>query len=229
MARTPKTIKQTMEHRKQAQTDGIERRYVTDGLEYRAGDSSTGTLRGYALRFGSVYDMGWFTEEVDRRALDNADLTDVRVLLNHDANNILGRTAAGTATVGIDDNGLWYEVQLPDSPNGQNARVAIERGDITQSSWGFMLRSTKEGNGDRWEKRNGKEHRVLTDVRTVYDASPVTFPANPDTTIAKRSLEAIQQAETEAQQRSRGQAEFETLIDIALMERQRHNHIIKTK
>lgn len=38
--------------------------------------------------------------------------------------------------------------------------------------------------------RNGKEHRILTDVETVFDASPVTFPANPDTTVAKRSFDA---------------------------------------
>ena len=187
----------TTEHRKQPENNGIERRYLTDGMEWRAAENGKGgTLRGYALRFGSIYDMGWFTEEVDRRALDNADMNDVRVLLNHDPNQILGRTAAGTAKVGVDASGLWYEVQLPESPNGENARVAVQRGDITQSSWGFSLRSSKDGNGDRWEKRDGKEHRVLTDIRTVYDASPVTFPANPDTTVAKRSLEQFEAAQT---------------------------------
>ena len=211
-----------MEHRKQAPetAETIERRYATDGVEYRAADNG-GTLRGYALRFGSVYDMGWFTEEVDRRALDNADMGDVRILLNHDPNQILGRTAAGTAKVGIDEQGLWYEVQLPDSPNGQNARVAVSRGDITQSSWGFMLRSTNGSNGDRWEKRNGKEHRVLTDIKTVFDASPVTFPANPDTTVAKRSLEQFtaDRGPTEeqlAQQREQDN-DIKTQIEVALL------------
>lgn len=200
-----------MEHRKQAEQPQIERRYYTaTDSEFRASDDGkTGTLRGYALRFGSVYDMGWFTEEVDRRALDNADMNDVRVLLNHDPNQILGRTVAGTAKVGVDEKGLWYEVQLPESPNGENARVAIQRGDITQSSWGFVLNYTKESNGDRWEKRDGKEHRILTDVRMVYDASPVTFPANPDTSVAKRSLETIKQAEQQtAQQIAQIEAEI---------------------
>lgn len=170
----------------------MERRFVaTSGLEIRAAEdgSQTNTLRGYALRFGSVYDMGWFTEEVAPTALDRANMNDVRVLLNHDPNNILGRTAASTARVGVDNVGMWYEVDLPDSPNGQNARVAVQRGDITQSSWGFSLRKDETGRriGDKWEMRGGKEHRILTDVDIVFDASPVTFPANPDTTIAKRS------------------------------------------
>lgn len=136
--------------------------------------------------------MGWFTEEVSPSALNNANISDVRVLLNHDPNNILGRTKAGTARVGVDGVGLWYEVDLPNSPNGQNARVAIERGDISQSSWGFSLRRDDTGRnvGNVWEMRNGKEHRILTDVETVFDASPVTFPANPDTTVAKRSFDA---------------------------------------
>lgn len=211
----------TTEHRKQPESNGIERRYLADGMEWRADENGKGgTLRGYALRFGSIYDMGWFTEEVDSRALDNADMNDVRVLLNHDPNQILGRTSAGTAKVGVDASGLWYEVQLPESPNGENARVAVQRGDITQSSWGFSLRSSKDGNGDRWEKRDGKEHRVLTDIRTVYDASPVTFPANPDTTVAKRSLEQFEAAqgptaeEIEAENRA-----TELEIEIALLER----------
>lgn len=186
-----------MEHRKQAPQNSVdnavERRFAQAGLEIRNNEGGqTATLKGYALRFGSVYDMGWFTEEVSPTALQNANMSDVRVLLNHDPNNILGRTAAGTARVGVDNVGMWYEVDLPDSPNGQNARVAVQRQDITQSSWGFSLRTDDTGRrtGDKWEMRNGKEHRILTDVATVFDASPVTYPANPDTTIAKRSRDA---------------------------------------
>lgn len=216
-----------VEQRKHTAGGDIERRYFTEGIEYRAKEDGTGgILRGYALKFGSVYDMGWFTEEVDRRALENADMSDVRVLLNHDPNMILGRTAAKTARVGVDKTGLWYEVELPDSPNGQNARVAIERGDITQSSWGFMLRYTKESNGDRWEKRDGKEHRVLTDVKMVFDASPVTFPANPDTTVAKRNFDIQSQIE---ETEIRDIKDIETQIEVALLERQFSEHLFKTR
>lgn len=183
-----------MEHHKlQPQADSVERRFAQAGLELRNSESGIAMLRGYALRFNSTYDMGWFTEEVDRRALDGADMTDVRILFNHDPNQILGRTAAQTARVGVDENGMWYEVDLPDSPNGENARAAIERGDVTQSSWGFSLLRDKEGRsiGDKWEVRDGKKHRTLTLIDTVFDASPVVYPANPDTTIAKRSFDAV--------------------------------------
>jgi len=185
-----------MEQRKQETKEsqaqpGIERRFFKSAFEIRQEEGKTPALRGYALRFGSTYDMGWYTESVDRDALSKADMSDVRILLNHDPNLILGRTTAGTARVGVDDVGMWYEVDLPGSPNGENARVAVERGDIDQSSWGFRFRTDSTGRriGDKWDMRNGKEHRTITDVATVFDASPVTFPANPDTSVAKRSFE----------------------------------------
>lgn len=162
-----------------------ERAYCT-GLEVRAAQNEGApiVLRGYAAKFDSVYSMGWYTEEVARTAFDNADMTDVRVLFNHDSNQILGRTKSGTARVGVDDTGLWYEVDLPDSATA--LREAILRGDVDQSSWGFMLRYSQDSEGEEWSRRNGKAHRVLLDVATVFDASPVTFPANPDTSVHKR-------------------------------------------
>jgi HK97 family phage prohead protease len=202
-----------MEHHKQAESGQIERRYFTGDAEFKSAPDGAGVLRGYALRFGVSYDMGWFTEEVDRRALDNAEMSDVRVLFNHDPNQILGRTKSGTARIGVDEKGLWYEVDLPNSPNGENARVAISRGDVTQSSWGFTLSE----NGDKWEKRNGKNYRVLTNVKTVFDASPVVFPANPDTSVAKRSFDVLANAEQETEKAQADAIQLE--IEAAILER----------
>lgn len=199
----------------------IERRSVFDGVEIRKSDNGA-TLRGYAARFNSVYSMGWFTEEVHRDAFKNADMTDVRVLFNHNPDNILGRTKSGTARVGVDNNGLWYEVELPKS--AESVREAIERGDITQSSWGFMLRYTDQTNGDKWEKRDGKDHRILMDVKEVFDTSLVTFPANPDTSIAKRSFDAAHEetihppAEAEVVEEIPADDGLELEIEIALLE-----------
>lgn len=197
-----------MENRKQATNNEAERRAFTSDFVVRNLTSKDGekyAIRGYAARFGSVYDMGWFTEEVGRDAFKNADMSDVRILFNHDPNQILGRTKNGTARVGVDNEGLWYEVDLPAS--AENVREAVERGDIDQSSWGFYLKK------DSWTKRDGsdKQHRVLEQVEVVFDASPVTFPANPDTTVAKRSLEMVQNTEAEKINR---QKELEAEIGI---------------
>jgi HK97 family phage prohead protease len=160
-------------------------------IELRQSESGKDTVFGYALKFGVPYDMGWFTEEIQRGALDGADLSDVRILFNHDQNLILGRTKAGTAKVGIDEVGMWYMAELPDSPTGQNVKEALRRGDVDQSSWAFSISTDESGRskGDKWMNKDGKDYRVITSVRAVYDASPVTYPANPDTTAAKRSKE----------------------------------------
>lgn len=180
---------ETQEQRKQA--NNTELRSCVGAIELRQSDSGKDTVFGYALKFGVPYDMGWFTEEIQRGALDGADLSDVRILFNHDQNLILGRTKAGTAKIGIDEVGMWYIAELPDSPTGQNVKEALKRGDIDQSSWAFSISTDETGRskGDKWMNKDGKDYRVITSVRAVYDASPVTYPANPDTTAAKRSKE----------------------------------------
>jgi HK97 family phage prohead protease len=169
----------------------IERRAVGELVEVRATDTGGKKLRGYALKWNTRYNMGWFTEEIDRDALNESDLTDVRALLNHDANIVLGRTTSGTLRLLSDDTGLMYEVDLPDTQAARDLAVSIERGDISQSSWGFMLRVDQNDNGDEWRRENGKDHRVIKRVGRVFDVSAVTFPANPDTSVAKRSIDAI--------------------------------------
>jgi phage head maturation protease len=66
----------------------------------------------------------------------------------------------------------------------------LERGDITQASWAFDINM----NGDKWvyDQEKRRDVRTITNVRNVYDASPVTHPANPDTSVAARSLECGQ-------------------------------------
>lgn len=177
------------------QLPDIERRAVGELVEVRATDAGGKKLRGYALKWNTRYNMGWFTEEIHRDALNEADTSDVRALLNHDANIVLGRTTSGTLRLMSDDTGLMYEVDLPDTQAARDLAVSIERGDISQSSWGFMLRVDADDNGDEWRRENGKDHRVIKRVGRVFDVSAVTFPANPDTSVAKRSLEHFSEAD----------------------------------
>lgn len=212
-----------MEHRKQA--DNIERRAYAEGVEVRAKDGGGSVIRGYAARFGSAYPMwerniGTFYEEVGRDAFRSADLTDVRVLFNHDPNQILGRTKSGTARVGVDENGLWYEADLPES--AVSLREAVARGDIDQSSWGFSLSSD---GGDTWEVRAGKKYRTLSRVAVVFDASPVTFPANPDTTVAKRSFDLAATGEQRASAAEEGSM-LQYLIDNSAWALTRSNDMV---
>jgi HK97 family phage prohead protease len=214
-----------MEHRKQ-ENNSIERRFLS-GSEVRMVGENSRTIRGYAATFGKSYNMGWFDEELSADALRNADMTDVRALDNHMPDRILGRSKAGTVRVGVDQIGIWYEADLPNTSVGNDMLENIRVGNVDQSSWGFRLRNTKETRGDKWELRNGRDYRILTDVEVVFDVSPVTFPANPDTSVAKRSLEECREDEVQdeaaeslvAQQAETQAAEsLETELQVALLE-----------
>lgn len=170
--------------------DGYEVRF-RPFAEFRAEGDEGGeamTIIGHASTFDDPYDLGPFEEQVASTAFDRAIRDDdVRALYNHDPNHVLGRTKSGTLRLSKDDVGLVSEIDLPASAT--NVREAIRRGDVDQMS--FAFRVTKES----WEERDDdKPLRTLEEVE-LWDVSPVTFPANPNTDVGMRSL---QSARTEA-------------------------------
>ena len=151
-------------------------------------DLSIGTVTGYAALYDDPIDMlGMWRERIMSgafsRALDGGQERDVVGLWNHDMNFPLGRQGS-TLRLASDDKGLRYTVQLPPSPAGEIVRTAIERGDVTGSSIGFIVRAD-----DVTERDEPMPLRTITDV-TLIDVSPVTMPANDRTTAELRSMQA---------------------------------------
>lgn len=143
------------------------------------------TVAGYAALYNSrSEEMFGFVEQIEPGAFDAADVTDVRALFNHDPNMLLARTTSGTLRLSTDDKGLRYEFELPDTTAGRDLRELLRRGDVSQSSFGFTIEE------DEWEERAGmKPLRKIKKVKRLFDVSPVTYPAYPDTQVALRSLE----------------------------------------
>lgn len=148
-------------------------------------EEDEGTLVGYPAVFNKLSeDLGGFREKIApgtfKKSLKEAD---VRALFNHDSNMVLGRTSAETLTLKEDAEGLWMENIPPDTQWARDLLISVERGDITQMSFGFRTII------DEWEeKKDGSVIRTLKEVELV-DVSPVTFPAYPDTSVALRSME----------------------------------------
>lgn len=168
----------------------IERR-VFDASELRVerrGEGDAPTIVGYAALFDTLSEnLGGFREKIDRGAFAKSLQGDVRALINHDANLVLGRTNAGTLRLTEDERGLSIEIDPPDTTFAKDLMTTIERGDISQQSFGF--RTIK----DAWETvEEGPDIRTLVEVE-LFDIGPVTFPAYPDTAVAVRSLEAWQE------------------------------------
>lgn len=147
-------------------------------------------IYGYAAVFNSKSELlfGMFEEYIDLRAFDNVLTQDVRALFNHDANLLLGRTQSGTLKLSVDEIGLKYEIDVPDTQLGRDLLVQLERGDITGSSFGFEL----EENGDVWDEKATPIKRTLLNVKRLIDVGPVVWPAYPETSAGIRSAENIE-------------------------------------
>ena len=162
----------------------MERRsFEWDDIEIREdGDGKEPVLRGYVARFNDLSDdLGGFVEKIQRGAFQKTinDQADVRFLLNHDPNIILGRTRAGTLEIRERTGGLWIENTLPDTQQARDITVSVKRGDITQGSFGFKTVN------DKWDEEAEPIVRTLQEVK-LFDVSLVTFPAYPDTSVSAR-------------------------------------------
>jgi HK97 family phage prohead protease len=164
----------------------IERRVYK--AEFRKVDTEQPKIIGYGAVFNSMSeDLGGFQEVIMPGAFSDTLTEDVRALMNHDANLILGRTVAGTLKLAEDNIGLLYEIDPPETSYAKDLLLSIQRGDIDQSSFGFQVLE------ESWKPpsdTNPLPIRVLHRVK-LFDVSPVTFPAYPTTTVAARTLEYV--------------------------------------
>lgn len=175
--------------------------------EEQKNDKTMGVLHGKPIVFESKTDLTWFSEVIERGALDNTDLKDVRFLVNHDISKIpLARSRNNnensTMQLMVNDEGMAIRVDL-DIENNSEARnlySAVERGDISGMS--FMMQVA----ADDWEGLDTDyPTRHITDIARVVEVSAVTFPAYDATEITARdksALDSARQALESAQEKS---------------------------
>jgi len=179
-------------------------------FEVRAEETESGNIiTGRPIVYDSRTDMGFFDEVIERGALANTDLTDVRFLVNHDISKIpLARSRRNngnsTMQLSVDDFGMSIRVTL-DTENNSEARAlysAVQRGDISGMSFMFSI------NGQEWENlESDHPTRRIKEIGSVVEVSAVTFPAYESTEINARGKEALESArqavETARQQRAK--------------------------
>lgn len=174
-----------------------ETRRLSHPIEVRAmkeGDTEGRTVFGYAAKFNSMsQNLGskeyQFYEIILPGAFDDVLDNDVRALFNHESELILARTKSGTLEIGVDETGLWYQFDAPDTQAGNDLLVSLRRGDIDQSSFQFIV--GKDGQSFV-EQKDGDGPTILTrtisKVSELLDVSPVTYPAYEDTQVDCRSI-----------------------------------------
>ncbi|WP_285613983.1 HK97 family phage prohead protease [Pseudobacillus badius] len=160
-------------------------------LEVRDGEEDSMTVAGYAVKWEmKSHPMGWdsFREQFKRGAFTESLGKDNQFALwSHDTRTILGSKENGTLRLYEDDIGLRFELDLPDTPNGQNAFGAIKRGDVKGVSFGFRAKKQE------WDERDPENIiRTITQA-DLFEISPVAFPAYPDSGVAARSSDPYQE------------------------------------
>jgi HK97 family phage prohead protease len=167
-------------------TDGRETRANLAGIEIRAAsaESEARTVVGYAAVFNSETDIcGYWTEVVAPGAFaQSLRENDVVALYSHDTGRVIGRMSAKTLRVAEDDKGLKVEIDLPDTTDGRDLAVLIERGDITGFSFGFCTRKQE------WDETVNPPKRTLLEVDLI-EVTVTAFPQYDDTEIGLRDLE----------------------------------------
>lgn len=157
--------------------EGAEVRSRKEIIEKRAYDGELKALEGrmvegYASVFNSMSeDLGGFREIILPGAFSDVLDNDVRALYNHDSNYLLARTTSGTLELKEDDKGLYYRFEMPNTSYGNDMLELFRRGDLSQSSFGFTVEK------DSWRMENGQNIRYIEKVNSLFDVSPVVYPA----------------------------------------------------
>src|SRR6266700_2864691 len=139
-------------------TNTLERRTITAEVRASRADGKPTRLEGYAAVFNKFSEnLGGFKEKIAPGAFSRAitEKQDVRALFNHDPNFVLGRTASGTLDLSEDDKGLMFSCEMPDTTVARDLMALVERGDVNQCSFGFIVRADSEQDSTAEDKASG--------------------------------------------------------------------------
>lgn len=186
------------------QPNNKESRFLPESVELRmdGDEEKTPVVFGYAAKFNvESENLGsekyQFIETIQPGAFDDVLNDDVRALFNHESSSILARSknGEGSLRLGVNETGLFYEFEAPDTQTGRDLVTSLRRGDVDQSSFSFTV---SEGDQE-WNEQTADGttviKRLIKKVSRLFDVSPVTYPAYPDATVALRSLEHFKESQ----------------------------------
>ena len=138
-----------------------------------------------------------FTEIIDPRAVTKAflDEQDVKMLFNHSNDMLLARSTFGYGTLSyeIDEYGVKYRFEMPNTTTGNDVLEMIRRGDV----WGCSFAFSYAKDGVRDEKRNGQNYRTVIQMASIDDFSIVVDPAYMGTYVCTREFCAPDEPKTD--------------------------------
>lgn len=150
------------------------------------------TIRGYAIVWDVPSRVLWdwdgeFIEYIERGAVTEELIarSDVKALFNHDHNQLLARSfnGVGTLRLSIDDHGLAFEFEAPETTLGNDILELVRRGDLRGCSFAFM--AAREDT--EYSQENDERVRRIRKISGLYDVSVVVEPAYTQTSVDARA------------------------------------------
>lgn len=155
------------------------------------------TVFGRAISYEIESDNLRFTEIIHRGAVTDELLanSDVYCRVNHSDDYIVARWNKGKGSLRLENraDGLYYSFDIPNTEKGKELAEHIRRGEITNSSFSFVV----DADGERWSRRNGKPYHEVNRISYLHDVAPVFLPAYNSSTCSLRAAEIITQLENE--------------------------------
>lgn len=146
-------------------------------------------IEGYFIVFDQPYYIDDYCEEVvDRHAFDGADMSDVRMLINHNDEKVLGRCneSVQTMTFEIDDVGVYARCEVNEQDtDAVSCWARVTRRDVDQASFGFF-----ENAVEYIDLPDGRCRRIIRGVAQLLELSVCTFPAYESTSVSARSADS---------------------------------------
>lgn len=162
-------------------------------------DVDTRTVEGYAIIFDSLSEDLGFREVIAKGAVteDTINRSDVFCLFNHNPDKVLARSkyGEGSLSLQVDDKGLKYNFEVPNTELGNELIEHLRRGEIDGSSFAFIV-SADEGS-EKWENKEGTTYRTINKIECLCDVSPVWQPAYSATSVSARAKEMLNTMEQE--------------------------------
>lgn len=204
---------------KKNKNDLVRREVVVADLHVREaseGEAPSRVIAGRAILFNTPSAPLWSDEDEEAREIiapsaitkELLDGCDIKFTMFHDRQLILARSknGAGTLSYTVDDEGVAFEFEAPNTVDGDKALELVRRGDLAGCSFAFSTHYWDEAFVARTvEVKDGRAYITYTvkAVTGVYDMTLAADPAYPDTSVEAREFardlrEAAKPAEPEA-------------------------------
>ena len=173
--------------------------------EAAEGGGESRTIEGYAIVFGvesRILSDYWdnYREIIEQGAITEERLKemDIKMTMYHNREKILARSknGEGTLKLTVDEVGVKYSFEAPNTVDGDTALELVKRGDLSGSSFMFW---TDERNVSYERRSDDIMLRRVKTIGMIYDMTIAADPAYEQTTVAAR--EAYSQFESKGEKK----------------------------